>query len=261
MTLFKDNMSVPAFLDWGWRVPFYLSGILIGIGLLIRIRILETPLFAELQRTNQVAKSPIIEAIRGHGREIFLAVGTRLSENACFYLFSAYVIAYAKDVLKVEERIILRAVNLAAAAEFFTIPAFGLLSDRWSRKGTYIVGCLFMISFSWPYYAMLETRHTLQMTLAVILSLAVGHALLYSVQGAMIPELFGTRLRYTGASLGYQLGAPLAGGLAPLIASLLVKGFPDNYLPLAGYIVVISVISLACVLRLSETSTRHLSES
>jgi MFS family permease len=259
MELCRATIAEEEFLNWGWRVPFYLSGLLIAIGLLIRIRILETPLFAELQAKNQVARAPVTEALRGHWREILLAAGSRLTENACFYLFSAYVLTYGKIVLGMEKGLMLRAVSVAAAIEFFTIPLIGVLADRFSRKGIYILGCLFLTFFAFPYYALLDTKSPAAILAAVVLGLAIGHALLYSVQGSLIPELFGTRLRYTGASLGYQLGAPFAGGLAPIIADTLVECFPNRYWPLALYIIVISLISLVCVHLLAETSRKDIS--
>src|SRR5262249_25136499 len=137
------------------------------------------------------AQAPVPEVIRGHWREILLAAGGRISENACFYLFSVYIIAYGKEPLHVEERLILWAISVAAALEFFTIPLFGILSDFWSRKNTYILGCLFLIGFAFPYYAMLDTRQPVWIVMAVVLSLPIGHGLLYSVQASMIPELFG----------------------------------------------------------------------
>src|SRR5439155_15868213 len=223
------------------------GALLSGVGLISRVRILGTALFAKLQDTNQVAETPIRETLRRHWREVLLAAGTRVSENACFYVFALYLIAYAQDVLKVDKAIALHAVNVAAAIEFFTIPLFGVLSDRYSRRRVYAVGCVFLILFALPYYALLETRGTGWIILATVVALAVGHALLYSVQASLIPELFGTRLRYTGASLGYQLAAPFAGGLAPIIAAALVKAFPGHYWPLAAYIISISIVSLVCV--------------
>src|SRR5207244_6976473 len=130
--------------------------------------------------------------------------------------------------------------------------------DRTSRKAAYSAGCMFLIAFAWPYYAALQTREPVLVVLATVGAMAGGHALLYSVQASLIPELFGTRLRYTGASLGYQLAAPVA-GLAPLIATALVEAFPDRYWPLAVYIVAICLLSLVCVQRLAETSRRELS--
>jgi MFS family permease len=248
----------PAFSAWGWRLPFLFSGVLIAVGLLIRLRILETPLFRQLQATNQVARTPVTETLRRHWREILLAAGVRLSENSCFYLFSAYVLAYNKTVLHVHESWLLVAVNVAAGVEFFTIPLYGILSDYWSRKAVYSCGCLFLIAFALPYYALLDTRQPLWIILATIVALAGGHAALYSVQASLIPELFGTRLRYTGASLGYQLVAPVA-GLAPVLAVWLVETFADQFWPLAQYVILISLVSLACVQLLAETSRKDLS--
>jgi MHS family shikimate/dehydroshikimate transporter-like MFS transporter len=258
VALLQANMTEKAFLDWGWRVPFYLSGLLIILGLFIRIRILETPLFAELKEKNQLARAPVREAIRRHWREILLASGIRITEQSCFYLFSIYILKYAETVLTVEGGLILWVVNVAAGIEFFTIPLFGLLSDRLSRKGVYVIGCLFLTFFAWPYYALLWTRSSAWIAFAVIVSLAIGHALVYSVQASLIPELFGTRLRYTGASLSYQLASVVAGGPAPLIAASLVKAFPQQYWPLVVYMVLISIISLVCVQRLAETSRQDI---
>lgn len=256
--LVQRNTIAEQFQSWGWRVPFFLSGLLIGVGLLIRFRILETPLFAQLQKTDQVSKTPIVEAVRHHWRQIALAAGTRLVENSCFYLFSAFLITYTKTVLQLADTVALRATNVAAAVEFFTIPLYGIVSDRWSRKRTYVAGCLFLIVFAVPYYLILDTREPSWICAAAVVSLAGGHAALYSVQASLIPELFGTRLRYTGASIGYQLAAPLAGGLAPLVAVWLLQRFPNQWWPLAGYIMLLSAISLLCVLRLDETSRKDL---
>lgn len=259
VALCQSLLGPEDFLAWGWRIPFYLSGLLIVVGFVIRMRILESPLFQQLQAKDQVARAPIREVVRRHARQILLAAGIRISENSCFYLFSMYVIAYGKEVLKVEGQLILWAVNLAAAVEFFTIPAFGILSDFWTRKKTYIAGSLFLIAFAFPYYALLATRQPVWIVTAVVLSLPIGHALLYSVQGSLIPELFGTRLRYSGASIGYQLATPFAGGLAPIIAASLSQ--TGQFWPLAVYIIVISGVSLVCVCMLAETSRKDISQN
>jgi MFS family permease len=258
LALCRGNLSEADFLSWGWRIPFYLTGLLIAVGLLIRLRILETPLFAALQRQNQVAEAPLRETLRRHWREVLLAAGARFIENACFYLFALYTIAYGKQVLQVKEEVMLRAVMVAAAVELVTIPLFGALSDRWTRRRTYMAGCVFLALYALPFFALLGTREPVWITLALVVALAGGHAVLYSVQAALIPELFGTRLRCTGASLGYQLAVPFSGGLAPIIAATLVKVFPGQYWPLAAYIIFLSLISWACVYRLGETSGRDL---
>jgi MFS family permease len=256
--LFRHQLSEEQFGDWGWRVPFYLSGLLIVVGLLIRVRILETPLFRRLQETESVARAPIAETLRRHGREVLLAAGSRISENSCFYLFAIYVLTYGEKVLHLAQEQMLLAVSIAAAVEFFTIPLWGILSDYWSRKGVFLLGSLVVLGFAGPYYWLLGTRNPAAVVLAVVGSLALGHAMLYSVQGSLIPELFGTRLRYTGASIGYQLAAPVAGGTAPLIATWLVREFPEQSWPLAAYIIGICILSLACVHFLAETSRKDL---
>jgi metabolite-proton symporter len=261
VAFFQSRLSEQEFLEWGWRVPFLLSGLLIVVGLLIRIRILETPLFRSLQNSQQVARAPLRETIRGHWREVLLAAGSRVSENSCFYLFSTYILAYNREVLRLDERQVLLAVNVAAATEFFTIPFWGILSDHWSRKGMYLLGSVLLIGFAAPYYLLLDSRQPAAVMAAVVVSMAVGHAMLYSVQASLIPELFRTRVRYTGASLGYQLAAPLAGGTAPLIATWLVHAFPEQWWPLAVYIIAIGVLSAACVYFLAETSRKDLAAS
>jgi metabolite-proton symporter len=258
LSLFQQNMDEAVFFAWGWRLPFLLSGILIAVGLGIRVRIMETPLFMQLKETDRLAKAPVSEVLRHHWREVLLAAGSRICEQACFYLFSIYVFSYAEKVLDIDKGIIFGGVNIAAAVEFCTIPLFGILSDHLSRKRTYVFGCLFLFAFAMPYFAILNTREPVCIQLAIVLSLAIGHAMLYSVQASLIPELFGTRLRYTGASLGYQLASPFAGGLAPIIAVSLVEAFPNQYWPLAGYIMTISVISLICVQLLAETSRKDI---
>ena len=255
----QGSLSQAEFLDWGWRIPFYLSGLLIVVGLLIRMRILETPLFAALKEKNEVAQTPVRDTIRGHWRELLLIAGMRITENASFYMFTATAIYYGREVLRIDTGIILLAINVAAAIEFFTIPFFGMLSDRISRRVTYMAGCVFLILFALPYYALFQGGDSASIILATVLGVSLGHAMLYGVQASLIPELFGTRLRCTGASIGYQLAVPLSGGIAPLIATYLIREFPDQYWPLAAYIIVNSLISLACVYALAETSRRNLS--
>lgn len=252
------SLSAEQFNDWGWRVPFYLSGLLIVVGLLIRMRILETPLFAALKEQNLVAEAPVSETLRLYWRELLLIAGTRIAENSCFYIFTAWIISYDREVLKLPTGVMLQAVNLASGVEFFTIPLFGMMSDRLTRRGIYMAGCALLLLFAWPFFALLETREPWLVRLAVVLAVAGAHAMLYSVQASLIPELFSTRLRCTGASIGYQLGAPLAGGLAPLIAASLLKWSGQQYWPIAIYLMVLAAISLACVLSLTETSNKDI---
>jgi MHS family shikimate/dehydroshikimate transporter-like MFS transporter len=259
MALCRSQLSLEDFETWGWRIPFYMSGLLIVVGLLIRIRIMETPLFAAVQQNNDVAEAPLSDTLRHHWRDLLLIAGTRITENASFYLFTVWALSYGKSVLRVDSAMILNAINVAAALEFFTIPLFGILSDRISRRTTYLIGCVFLMAFALPYYALMNERGPVWIMVATVVGLAIGHAMLYSVQASLIPELFGTRLRCTGASIGYQLAVPLSGGVAPLIAAVLMNAFPDEYWPLAAYIIVNSLVSLTCVWLLAETSKKDIS--
>lgn len=249
MALCQIALPPADFLAWGWRIPFLASALLILVGLLIRSLVTESPAFLKLKTSQQIAKTPLRETLRHHWREILLGAGSRLSENSVFYLFATHLLTYGQTRLKLsrEATITLTAVNAAAAVACFTIPLFGRLSDHWPRKRVYQAGNLLLLVLAVPYYALLETQQPWAILLATIVMLGVVHALLYGVQAALISELFTTRLRYTGASLAYQLAGPLAGGMAPLVATTLAHEFPNTYLPLAAYIAAMAIISLVSV--------------
>lgn len=264
------------FESFGWRIPFFISTVLIVIGLWIRLRIFETPLFAQVKAAGREASAPVIEAFRRSWVEIILSAGARFVEQAPFYLFTVFVITYVLT-LKIPKATVLSAIIIAAIVELFTIPLFGYLSDRVGRRRWYLVGCVIMMAFAFPYFALLNTRDTLLVTLAVVLSLALGHAWVYGPQAALIAERFGTRSRYSGASLGYQLAAPFAGGLAPIIALLLLSGKSSlaalglkgvvinigqgSWQAVAVYIIVLGVISFVSVLGLKELSHADISDA
>jgi metabolite-proton symporter len=258
MALCDHFLSDDEFYSWGWRIPFFASVLLIVVGFAIRSLVTETPLFAELKAQRQTASAPLRDVLRTNWKEIVLGAGVRLSENSVFYLFATHVLTYGKSVLHMPQATMLASVNIAALVACFTIPLFGLLSDLWSRKSLYYCGNLLLIVLALPYYALLATRQPGAILLATIVMLGIVHAMLYSVQAALIPELFSTRLRYTGASLTYQLAGPFAGGLAPLVATWLVHQFPGSYWPLAAYIALLAIISTVCIHFLAETSHRDI---
>ena len=259
LAAFVGGLSDEAFLSWGWRIPFLLSAVLIVVGLLIRIWVAESPLFNQLKDEDRVARTPVVEVLRHNYREILLGAGSRVGENACFYVFALYVLSYSDTVLDVDESLVLAAIMWGAAGATVTIPLFGFLSDVWSRKGMYLAGNGLLALFAFPYYALLASRSEGQIMLATIVALAVVHAMLYSVQASLLPELFSTRLRYTGASLSYQLAGPVAGGLAPIICLYLAESFPGQYWPLAAYLIFIAVVSIVCIWQLGETARKDIS--
>ncbi|HZS74979.1 MAG TPA: MFS transporter [Ktedonobacteraceae bacterium] len=270
-------ISGSQFGNWGWRIPFFLSAILIIIGLYIRLRILETPLFAQIKEQGREAKAPIVEAFRHSTPEILLSAGARFVEQAPFYLFTVFVITYGIGKgIGLERGVILNAITIGAVIELFTIPLFGYLSDRVGRRVWYLIGCVLMAIFAFPYFLLMNTANPYIFGLAVVLSLCIFHAWVYGPQAALIAERFGTRSRYSGASLGYQLAAPFAGGLAPIIALLLLKGSTDlgalglkstrvsigtgSWQLVAIYIIILAVISFLSVLGLKELTRADISD-
>ncbi len=208
------------FLTWGWRVPFFISIVLVGIGLYIRLGILETPIFARLAAENRLERTPMIEVFRRQPREIALTALARMSEQTPFYLFTAFVFTYGTTVLHSTRDFLLVAVLAASVLSFFSIPIAGHLSDRIGRKKMYLIGVATVGVFGFIYFALLDTMVPGLIFLAIFLSL-IPHDMQYGPQAAMIAECFTPRLRYSGASLGYQFASIIAGGPAPLVATAL----------------------------------------
>jgi MFS family permease len=248
--LFLSNLVILAvsawtgadFASWGWRVPFFLSIILIGIGLWIRLGILETPVFRQLIETRQIERTPIIEVIRRQPREIILSALLRMAEQAPFYIFTAFVFAYGVGTLKMSRDLILSAVLVASCVSFVTIPLSGHISDRIGRRNMYLIGAAVTGLFGFLYFGMLDTAIPSAVFIAIVLSL-IPHDIQYGPQAALIAEAFTPRLRYSGASLGYQLASVIAGGPAPLIATALFAHYHTGY-AIAIYIAGCAVVSL-----------------
>jgi MFS transporter, MHS family, shikimate and dehydroshikimate transport protein len=247
------------FLAWGWRIPFLLGIVLLGIGMFIRMQIVESPLFAKIQKNTGVSKLPILEVVKKHPKNVILAMGARFAENACFYIFSVFVLSYAVDQLGLAKSTVLTGVWIAAAFQIVAIPAFGALSDRVGRRPVYLAGAIFIALFAFPFFWMIETKITVVIWLAIILGL-IGHSAMYGPQAAFFSELFGTRVRYSGASIGYQLASPFAGGLAPLIATGLLQWSGGKSWPVSVYIIGTATITLAAIYFAAETFRSNLSD-
>jgi MHS family shikimate/dehydroshikimate transporter-like MFS transporter len=252
-----SSMDEKAFLAWGWRIPFLLGILLLGVGMFIRLKIMESPIFAEAKAADPGPKVPILAVLRDHPRNVVLAMGARFAENAFFYIFTVLVLSYGSQQLGMAKGSLLNAVLVGSAVQLVAIPYFGALSDKLGRRPVYLGGALFLTAFAFPFFWLLETRQTGLVMVAVVIGL-IGHAAMYGPQAAFFSELFGTRVRYSGASLGYQLASPLAGGLAPLIATALLDKYGGKPWPVAVYLIVMSAITLVCVWLVEETSKKRL---
>ena len=264
--LFFANLAVLAFseisgdrfLIWGWRIPFLLSFVLVGIGLYIRLSVLETPVFSRLVAENKIERTPMLEVIKRQPKEILLTAFARMAQQAPFYLFTAFIFTYGTKVLGASRELLLTAVLTGSVLSFFTTPLFGHLSDRIGRKRMYMLGCAAMGVFGFIYFALLNTAVPGWIFLAIVLAF-VPHDMLYGPQAALIAESFTGRLRYSGASMGYQLASVLAGGPAPLIAAWLFAQYKSGY-AIAGYILFCALLSLISTAMLKDYTNRDISQ-
>ena len=243
------------FLAWGWRVPFLLSIALVGVGLVIRLRILETPALEKLKGSGAEARQPIVEVIRKYPKEVLLAMGARLAENGAFYIYTVFTLVYATQHVHIAQGVVLTGILIAAAIELPVIPLLGALSDRVGRRPVYLFGAIATAVTAWPLFRVLDTGSTPLIWVTLVIAFLSSHAAMYAPQAAFLSELFGTRVRYSGASLGVQLASVLAGGLSPLIGlQLLRRGYGRGALSL--YLIGMAVITIVSVLVAAET-VRH----
>jgi MFS family permease len=235
---------------WGWRIVFLASIVLVGVGLYVRLGILETPLFTRLIEQRRIEPAPLVEVCRRNWREIILSALLRLPEQAPFYIFTAFILTFGTKTLHLSSQFLLYAVIVAYGLELISIPVFGHVSDIIGRKRMYLIGIVAMILWAIPYYAGLQSGVAAVIFLFIVISL-IPHDMEYGPQAALIAESFTGRLRYSGSSLGYQLASIIAGGPAPLIAAALMSRFNNPY-AISGYIILISLIGLGATLLMRE---------
>jgi MFS family permease len=264
--LFLSNLAVLAvsqisgdqFNTWGWRLPFAFSIVLVGIGLWIRLSILETPIFQEVVNNNRIEAAPVLEVIKKHPREIILSALARMAEQAPFYIFTAFIFAYAVGTLHMSRNLILTAVLVGSCISFITIPLSGHISDRIGRARMYLIGAAVTGVFGFLYFGMVDTAIPSLVFIAIVLSL-IPHDMMYGPQAALIAEAFTPRLRYSGASLGYQLASIIAGGPAPLIATALYAHYRSGF-AIAVYIAICAVISLVSAAMMPDYTGKDISQ-
>ncbi|HEX5564124.1 MAG TPA: MFS transporter [Sporosarcina sp.] len=236
-----------SFMTWGWRVPFILSALLVIFGLWIRKGIDETPSFKEVQERGEIPKIPLVTTFKTHWREVLIAIGAKVVETAPFYIFSTFIVSYATSYLDYSRTVTLNAVMIATIVTTILIPIMGNLSDKVGRKPLYVWGSVAMILFAFPYFWMIKQGSVTMLVIATIIGLGIIWAPITAVLGTMFSEIFSAEVRYTGISLGYQIGAAVAGGTAPLVATALLVEFNNSYVPVALYIIFTAVVSLIAI--------------
>ncbi|MBM3789073.1 MAG: MHS family MFS transporter [Acidobacteria bacterium] len=242
------------FMSWGWRVPFVLSIVLVALGLAIRRGIGETPAFREARSAGRIARVPLFETVRHEWRSVLVAVGAKVVETAPFYIFSTFILSYGTVTLGFSKASVLSSVSAATLVGTLLIVPMGRLSDTVGRRKVYVAGTWGMVLYPFAYFFLLSRQSVPLLYLATILGLGVLWAPVTAVLGTLFSEIFRTQVRYTGVTIGYQLGAALAGGTAPFIATALLQGFDGSSAPIAVYMMLTGLISL---LTINFGSRRH----
>ncbi|MBU8816802.1 MHS family MFS transporter [Mycolicibacterium goodii] len=257
-TIAKTSLSHEAFIAWGWRVPFLISFVLVFAGLVIRSRLAEPEGFAELKETDEVADKPLVDLMRHERRAVYLTTGMRLSQNAVYYLYTVFGLAYIARTIGEDTNLGLQSVLIASAIGLVSVPIWAALSDRFGRRPLYLFGAVTSAAFITPFFLLADTGNPILITLAMVLGLNVFHDAMYGPQAAFFSEMFSTKVRYSGASVGYQIGSVFAGGFSPLIATtLLAVGSGRPWLVVA-YFVALSLVTIVCAYLAPETNRKDL---
>jgi len=257
VVLIMSAVSGDQFLDWGWRVPFWLSILMVGIGLYIRIGLFETPVFQRLLDRQQTANAPVLEVIRKQPKEIILTALARMAEQAPFYVFAAFIFTYGTAVLHSSRELLLTALLVGTGLSTIWLPLAGHISDLIGRKRMYLIGATMMGVFGFVYFAMLNTLVPGWIFFAIVVSF-VPHDIMYGPQAALIAECFSPRLRFSGGSLGYHLSSVIAGGPAPLIATALLAWTGSGY-SVAIYVLICAIVSISATALLPDYTNRDIS--
>jgi metabolite-proton symporter len=231
------------FLSWGWRIPFLLSIVLIAVGLYIRARVTETPVFQDALAKRKPLRLPVIDAVLKHPREFLVVLGARLAENGLGFLFPIFTLNYLTKTLHMAKTPVLICITLGYVVSLFTIPAFSALSDRIGRRPVYMGAAIFCALFAFPFFWLIGTQNLVLIALAFVLALGVGTSGMFGPQAAYFAELFSTRLRYSGFAFARELGSVLAGGPAPFVSALLVGWASGQIWPVAVYAAVLALLT------------------
>ena len=246
------------FLAWDWRLPFLLSIVLVGVGLFIRLRILETPAFERIKEAGAEVRLPVVEAVREHPRSVLLAAGMNLGFNTFIFVLFTFMLSYATTQLGLPRGVVLQATVVGGAVQIASVLAFSALSDRVGRRPVMLTGAAFLALYAFPLFWLVNTGSAALIFLALAIGF-FGSAAIFGPMAAFIAESFDTKVRYSGASLGYQMGAVLGGGLSPFVATALLAWSGGASWSVSVYLVLGALMSLVSVYLLAETYRSELS--
>jgi MFS transporter, MHS family, shikimate and dehydroshikimate transport protein len=247
------------FVSYGWRIPFLVSVVLLGVGTFVRSRVPETPVFEGLKQRDGLSGNPVGEVVARNTKTFFIAVGLKLSEVSWVYMLTVFVVGYATTKLSLPKAMMLDAVLYAALLELISLPLFGWLSDKIGRRPLYILGALFSIAFAFPLFWMVDSKSTVLIFTAIMIAMNFGHGMMFGPESCYFPELFGARVRYSGASFGFQTSAAIGGGFAPIVATAMV-GYFGGTTGVSIMMIVLALVTLAAALAARETRGETLAE-
>jgi MHS family shikimate/dehydroshikimate transporter-like MFS transporter len=254
-----SRLPQPDFLAWGWRIPFLASAILVVVGLIIRLQLSETPAFEKMRRDRAIVRVPFLEALSMYRWETSIAIGLKITEVAWVGILTVFAVSYLTKQLGMSQLFVLEAVTAATFVELFAMPFAGWLSDRIGRKAIYVAATVFSILFAFPLFWLLQTRDPTIVLLTFIVGICGAQGIVFALHASFMPELFAAKVRYTGISIGFQIGAAIGGGLTPLAAAAMAGWSGGATWPISLMLLILGIITLAAVLQTSETSKRNMS--
>jgi MHS family shikimate/dehydroshikimate transporter-like MFS transporter len=246
------------FLSWGWRLPFLASALLIIVGVFIRARLDETPAFERMRAAKKTARIPLLDVLTTYRRETLIAIGIKVTEVAWVNILSVFAVAYLTKQLGMSQAFILDAVTLATLCELLVMPFTGWLSDRVGRRPIYLFGTIFGILYAFPLFWLLETRNPTRVLLGIVIGISICQGVVFALHASFMPELFGTKVRYSGISLGFQIGAAIGGGLTPLVAAAVVGWSGGATWPISVFLILLGLVTTLAVISTRETSGKSI---